>query len=142
MTPTEQAAKLLADVPRYEPSVPFVSADEVMLGPLPDAEWIKITDALSAIARHLATEDDLVERAEAVLAGLQGARTPTRKRAADTITALLARISALTAQIEETNAAVAVKGGTIHAPTQWAYDQACAAIEKHRAALTDGGSNG
>ena len=49
----------------------------------------------------------------------------TEYRRADALAAALAELSRLTA-------AIAAKGGSEHAPTQWAYDQACAAIEKHR----------
>ncbi len=47
------------------------------------------------------------------------------KRAAD-------RIEALVKERDEIVDAIAIKGGTIHAPTQDAYDSACRAIEKHR----------
>jgi chromosome segregation ATPase len=43
-----------------------------------------------------------------------------------------AKVAELTREREAVNDAIAAKGGTIHTPTQWAYDQACAAIEKHR----------
>jgi hypothetical protein len=36
-------------------------------------------------------------------------------------------------EVERLRSAIGDKGGTEHAPTQWAYDQACAAIEKHKA---------
>lgn len=40
--------------------------------------------------------------------------------------------SLLNAELARLTAAITVKGGNEHAPTQWAYDQACAAIQKHR----------
>lgn len=96
MTPTEQAARWLADVKRYRvhpkrPNVMF-TAD--------DGRWLPEADALAAIARHLAPGDDLAE-VEKVRDWLDkcaehgGARA--YRNAAATITALLARISALTA---------------------------------------------
>jgi Asp-tRNA(Asn)/Glu-tRNA(Gln) amidotransferase B subunit len=42
------------------------------------------------------------------------------------------RIEALVKERDEVVNAIAIKGGTIHAPTQDAYDSACRAIEKHR----------
>jgi hypothetical protein len=36
------------------------------------------------------------------------------------------------ARLREVDEAIAAKGGTIHSPTQDAYDAACRAIEKHR----------
>ncbi|WRH62089.1 MAG: hypothetical protein RSE12_17205 [Fuscovulum sp.] len=96
MTPEQLAARWLADVPR------FVHVGEELLREDPNGAYVHWHDLLPAIARHLAPGGDLVERATAVLIVLQGARTPTRKRAASTITALLARVSYLTAQVAET----------------------------------------
>lgn len=38
-------------------------------------------------------------------------------------------------EIEALRNAIAEKGGTKHAPTQWAYDRACGTIEKHKAEI-------
>ncbi|MTV59149.1 hypothetical protein GM547_13975, partial [Streptococcus pneumoniae] len=64
MTPTEQAACVLADVRRFIPTHDGLDdPDEVQFnGP---GGWIRTSDALAAITRHLAPGDDLVERAEA-----------------------------------------------------------------------------
>jgi hypothetical protein len=108
MTPTEQAARWLADVPRFDldPMPPIGTMDQEVSG-----EWMRYDDALAAIARHLAPGDDLVERAgkyPEILMGygqgdMDGVMALISRQAlheaADTITALLARIAALTATV-------------------------------------------
>lgn len=49
------------------------------------------------------------------------------------IAQLLRQLDAANASLDGLKKAIEVKGGNEHAPTQWAYDQACAAIEKHHA---------
>jgi hypothetical protein len=58
MTPTEQAARWLADVKRHT-RLPHATGN-----------WLLEADTLAAIARHLAPGDDLVERATAALEGV------------------------------------------------------------------------
>lgn len=48
----------------------------------------------------------------------------------DNITALLDRLEAAERENEKLLKAIHEKGGTEHAPTQWAYDQACAALNR------------
>lgn len=64
--------------------------------------------------------------------------------AADAIEALQARVAELEADAKRMAAQIAIKGGDQNYPTLWAYEQACAALDKHRAradqaeaALTD-----
>lgn len=80
MTPTEQAASVLADVPRHADSQGY------------EPEYILETDALAAIARHLAPGDDAV-LIDALL-NEPGFDKDWREAAA-------ARISALTATVGE-----------------------------------------
>jgi hypothetical protein len=94
MTPTEQAARWLADVPRYTPM------DDVFRLPEPH---IREAAAIAAIARHLAPGDDLVERATALASIIEEYtyRTSDVEAAPELLRALLARISALTATVAE-----------------------------------------
>ena len=91
MTPEQLAARVLADVDRI---YPWAKHQPMMLE----------EDALAAIARHLAPGDDLVERANAALDALRfsclvSAPGHSAATVSDTITALLARIAALTATV-------------------------------------------
>lgn len=58
MTPTEQAARVLADVPRFRPEHPGVMVQTVTETGI----WVDVRNAIAAIARHIAPGDDLVER--------------------------------------------------------------------------------
>ncbi|WRH62091.1 MAG: bZIP transcription factor [Fuscovulum sp.] len=62
MTPTEQAARWLADVPRHSGYDIMWQQDGHPGKPTPDGKWIPYADALAAIARHIAPGDDLVGR--------------------------------------------------------------------------------
>ena len=64
MTPTEQAARWLADVPRYS----LCPVDGKYISK--EGNWVRYDDAIAAIARHLAPGDDLV--AQATAADLDG----------------------------------------------------------------------
>lgn len=53
-------------------------------------------------------------------------------RAATALDLASKREAELVAELRKLRAAIAIKGGNEFAPTQWAYDQACAALVKHR----------
>jgi len=96
MTTTEQAARWLADVPRYTP-------------PYTNGNWITEADALAAIARLIAPGDDLVAQAHEYAAMMRQDWDDWRSdeiadckaSTADVLDAAAACISALTAQVED-----------------------------------------
>lgn len=113
MTPTEQAARVLANVERYG----LCPVDGKYISK--EGNWVRYDDALAAIARHLAAGDDLVAQAEAVLSPLSKLADDMDRHATDdwdeselicnagnVIRALLARLSALTARVSELEAAL------------------------------------
>ena len=90
-------AALLAGVPRY-----VLTLDTVAYAEPDNGEWVRLSDALAALAA--AAPADMAEAGK-VLEGLRGEPTwsglvSTAKDAADLITTLLARIAAMEAQIK------------------------------------------
>jgi predicted Zn-dependent protease len=55
-----------------------------------------------------------------------------RIEAAAKITRLTQERDEARGDLRKIRAAIAIKGGDEFSPTQWAYDQACAALDKHR----------
>lgn len=105
MTSEQLAAKLLADVPRLR------LADDFTL--VPDNEggnWLTINEVISAIARHLAPGDDMVER---LLAPCQNEHTydADKEEAAARLSALTAQVAELTRERDEAREDAAKFGG-------------------------------
>lgn len=76
------------------------------------------------------TTEPISDEALAIAQKLADAMAPLGPLAAQGI---LARLTAAEADLRRIRAAIASKGGSEHAPIEWAYEQACAALDKHRA---------
>lgn len=170
MTPTEQAARWLADEPCFDlrQTRPIATMQQEVSG-----EWMRYADALAAIARHLAP-GDLVERlsswdgspfdddaheAAARIAALTAERDQWRKAYHDThdlfaqsdgdAATLRDRLARMEGALDD-EAAQEVGRLRLQAfatnleADRMAYFKACSKWfqNRHVAALTDGGSNG
>ena len=95
MTPTDLAAALLRDVPRYEPDNPLDSAPSMKDDP--QGDWLSRAEVIAALSRAL--DPAIAEQAGEVVKRLTDEHVAaSRTEAADLISVLLAQNAALRAE--------------------------------------------